>query len=556
MNRISAKGFLGVVAPLLIGIFAVAIFFRYQLTNGFTVLTGNRYDQVIQLAIMEHWRNTFIGAARWSETGYFYPVKSTIAYNDGYFIFGAIYSVFRSFSLDPYLSGELLNVSLRLIGFAAFYLMGKRILRLELAWALLAATLFTVSNNLFIEGSHGQLFGVCFVPVMVLLIDAFLISLLKGTRAAIVCWGIGASAFYAAWLMTTFYMAWYFMFFSVFWFAAYILLGGWKTFRFYIDAIRSQIVAILVVVAALVLFNLPFLRVYLPKARETGMHGFDEVNTFTLSPLDLVHVGYDNLLYGRIVHILNDIFRPGFPSWSEQMTGFPPILLFFFLVGSGWTYTHRKIIDRERMLLLCSVALAALFTWALAIRIDGLTPWWFVYSYFPGAKAARAVARYQIFLAAPVIIIAVSYLAYYEARIIKPVVALLALLLFVEQLNTGAAIELNRDKEMQRLTAVPPPPAGCIAFFVTHARPEGLFPDDDSIYSHNVDAMIISEVIRVPTLNGYSTFVPPDWHLVNPEDPDYLQRVKSFASLHRLSNLCQLDLRAMAWKSDPFAATN
>src|SRR5262245_8785777 len=65
-------------------------FFRLQISNGFSVLFGDRYDGVIIVAILEHWFNVVRGLSAWSEVNYFYPHDKTLGYLDGYFIFGLI----------------------------------------------------------------------------------------------------------------------------------------------------------------------------------------------------------------------------------------------------------------------------------------------------------------------------------------------------------------------------------------------------------------------------------------------------------------------------------
>ena len=80
---------------------------------------------------------------------------------------------------------------------------------LPFGWALLGAALFTISNNLFIRGSHVQLFSVSFVPALALLAHGALAALWEGRRGALLGWGAGFCVLFAACLMTGFYMAWY-----------------------------------------------------------------------------------------------------------------------------------------------------------------------------------------------------------------------------------------------------------------------------------------------------------------------------------------------------------
>jgi len=70
----------------------------------------------------------------------------------------------------------------------------------------------------------------------------------------------------------------------------------------------------------------------------------------------------------------------------------------------------------------------------------------------------------------------------------------------------------------------------------------------DALYPHNVDAMLLAELWRMPTINGFSTFNPPDWNFASPRAPDYDARVLAYARRHGLRGLCRLDVRqARPW---------
>ena len=419
---------------------------------------------------------------------------------------------------------------------------------------MFSAALFTISNNLFVQAHHAQLLGVAFAPVMALLLDGMLAALLRGRGARFVLWGIAAGLFYSAWLLTTYYMAWYFCLFGSFMSVAYAILAGRAGLRPWWEAIRRHAVQSAIILLVLFASSIPFLAVYLSKALETGMHPYHQVRGNTLSLPDLMHVGNGNLLYGRIVAFVNHAIRPAMPVWSERMTGFPPALLWLFGWGVIAVLVTRQALDLRRATMLRALVVATLATWALAVNIGGHSAWWFIYEAFPGAKAARVVGRYQLFLAAPVIGIAVLYLAASARKIVLPVLLLVCALLVAEEINTAAAVSLDRAHELARLDAVPPPPPGCKAFFAATARPEGLLgPEWDGFYSHNVDAMIIAETRHLPTINGAATFQPPGWQLKDPDLPGYLDRVRQYALANHVTRLCSLDLKTMRWARFPLA---
>jgi len=543
MSRFTASP----VLPWLVGAACLAVFFRHQLSDGFTLLNGDRHDGLIALAVLEHWWNVLRGRAAWDITAYFHPVPATLGYNDGYLLLGLLHTAARAAGADPLLAGELANVAARAIGFAATFALGRRAFGLATPWATLLAALFTLANNLFIRGSHVQLFSVSFVPVLALLGHGALAALVAGRRVALVAWGSGFILWFAAMLLTGFYMAWYAALFGAALALAWLGVAGGARRSALFGAVRLQAptLAVLAILAAAV--NLPFLLLYLPKAAETGMWGWDAVSRHLVAPLDLINVGGRNLVWGWLVAALNGAFRPDFPGWSERMTGLPPGLLLLFAASGIAAWRDRAVNPWP-----AALALATLGTWMLTWRLGEFSAWRFVWEYLPGAGAARVVARYQIFLALPVASVAILALARWAPQLPRVVVPAIVALLLAEQLNRYAPLFLDRPLEAARLQAIPPPPAACRAFVITAARTESRFGEAlADPYNHNTDAMAIAAVLGLPTLNGISTFNPPLWTDALPDQPEYRPALRRWADAYGATAVCGLDLRAFAWEADP-----
>ncbi|WP_225883217.1 hypothetical protein [Sphingomonas aliaeris] len=96
--------------------FSVVLFFWPSIVSGFDLGFGDRADGIIEISILEHWHNVFRGEADWTTTAYFYPYTDTLGYNDGYFLYGVIYSFWRAFA-DPFHADVLNIVTFKTIGF-------------------------------------------------------------------------------------------------------------------------------------------------------------------------------------------------------------------------------------------------------------------------------------------------------------------------------------------------------------------------------------------------------------------------------------------------------
>ena len=202
-------------AALYVAVLAAAIFvfFKVQIASSFSTLLGERFDGFIELSILEHWYNVVRGLEQWSTTGYFYPHKDGLGYNDGFFLFGLVFAGFRALGVDPFLSSELVNVAMRIVAFASM----EALLRRRVAgggWALFGAALFTIACNTSMRANHPQLLTVGLVPLFALLVWEAARAFARADRTAAVLLGCSAALLVGAWLLTAYYMAWFTVFYA------------------------------------------------------------------------------------------------------------------------------------------------------------------------------------------------------------------------------------------------------------------------------------------------------------------------------------------------------
>jgi hypothetical protein len=84
----------------------------------------------------------------------------------------------------------------------------------------------------------------------------------------------------------------------------------------------------------------------------------------------------------------------------------------------------------------------------------------------------------------------------------------------------------------------------CQSFYIKGASAEYMSRGDNMWGLYNTDALFISLKYGVPTLNGYSAWVPEGWELANPQEDTYSGRVKQWVERNRLSGVCELDIDA------------
>ena len=255
---------------------SMAAVFSTQLATGFGHLTGDRLDGLIQTSIFEHWFNVLRGRASWDTTDYFYPYRGTLAYNDGYLLYGLIYSVWRAMGLDPFLSTEMVAVILRVVGFAAAYGFARSVMALPFRWAAFGAAMFTLSPSTYQQSAHMQILSVALGPAAALLAVRTMRALDTANSGAAIGWGAAFAALAAGWLLTAFYMAWLLAFYALLLVAVTAGVDPVMRHRA-VATLRQGWPAVAAIAVICGIAAVPFLALYLPKAQESGMHEFAAV---------------------------------------------------------------------------------------------------------------------------------------------------------------------------------------------------------------------------------------------------------------------------------------
>ncbi|WP_410016130.1 hypothetical protein [Sodalis sp. C49] len=540
--------------------FLIAVFFLFytQFRTGFELLLGERFDGIIETSILQHWYNTFLGRSHWNDVGYFHPYTDTLGYNDGYFIYGVIYSFFRVLGFDIFLSSEFVNLTVKAIGYFSFYLLGRIAFNLKASYAILGALLFTLANSLVIQAPHAQLLSIAFSPLLTLLIFEYVQHLffLNNNRQAFF-YGSAAALLLSAWLITAFYMAWFYIFFTCTTFFFYALL------LFLTRNDRAKIkfctkfykIGVIIPFGVFIISAIPFILVYMPKIKETGGHYLSSALIYAPSIANILDPSNSNFLFGDLSNYIFRTFFPQIDRTGEFQVGFPPFILISTICAVFYFNKVKK--SSFRNIFYASVAISIIFSILLIVKVNERSLWEFVWRYVPGAKGMRVTARYALFLIFPISLIATLYLAKQEAKLPKFVIFIAASILILEQINISPNQNLHRSTQLAFIESVPTPPEACKAFFVTGQRP-GEYPvlSDNIIldlYPHNVDAMFISELFALRTINGFSTFNPKDWDFkLSPYDT-YTKRVLAYARRNHVEDgLCEYDLYSSHWSVNPF----
>jgi len=269
------------------------------------------------------------------------------------------------------------------------------------------------------------------------------------------------------------------------------------------------------------------------------------------SPMDLFNLGSLNVVWGRL---LNPYFQflSLRPSHFEMAVGWPPATTFVFAVLiliSGWRICKRSRRVTPSLVFVFAGGITCTCLWLMTILYKDFAPWWYIFKFIPGAAAIRVPARFNVVLNAlgiAVIVVGLSQvIAKKGLRVRKVAIWYVLMFVLVEQINLQRFHLISRKNEASVFSRVSAPPQQCKSFYVTNAASP-----DRPFYATHIDAMLISQQLNLPTLNGYSGWFPVDWKLVL-FDKDYLENARRWALNKGIaSGLCSLDLSSGAWSID------
>ncbi len=207
-----------------------------------------------------------------------------------------------------------------------------------------------------------------------------------------------------------------------------------------------------------------------------------------------INMGPANWLYGWTTQYL-DLSR--LPDAPEQRLG--PGLVTLSIALIGFWHMHRQTWGRIAAGVFVAVlTLSLVYPW-------GWTPWQMVSRFIPGAGAIRCVTRISLLLLLPFSLAIAYALNGFKSR---SAVLILCLFMALEQAQTTSAYDKQAIRSRVQTIAAAVP-SRCKAFyFVTSPSGSG---KEEPWFELQLDGMWAQTLAQVPTVNGFSGHVPPDW---------------------------------------------
>jgi hypothetical protein len=534
----------------------LVLIYRFQFFNKFSILQGDitAYDNTIQSSILEHWFNFFKGNTNWLDAGYFFPYSRTIAQTDGYFLAGVIYTPIRLLGFEPYLATEFVGLALKVIGFIGTLILSQKLFKINLNYSLLISTLFTLNNAMTAHGYRIQLATVAFVPWLFLIHYETIKSYFEMNWSRFIKYGSFGSVFFGLWCITCFYMAWFYAFYLLILIIILILLYRKKLSQFK-NVYKASFKPVLIVLIFTIVSLVPFIYAYYPKSLETGTRVYEKISFTTLTPENLFQLGESNKFYTPIFNQLIKLISPNYQvdNWEYSNMGIS-FIIFALALSALIKYSSQKSKSLE-ISLLVAFTLSAIFGMLSIIRIFGESPWQIIFEVIPGAKALSVTSTFMLLLSLPLYIASVYLIS--KLKIKMFILIPLILVLIASEIN-DPLLKVARQEQIAMNVKVSDPPVECEVFYVggweNQEKFYGVWEWINNQYAHNVSAMMIAQMVNIPTINGMASFIPKDYDLVgpngtafSPNSQEYEDKVQKYIEKYKIKNICKLNLNDKKW---------
>jgi hypothetical protein len=525
---------------LAVGVLGIWLLHRHQFASSFDLFPGPRGDTRLIAYLCEHWYQALHGKSELLSPPMFYPAKTTLAYSDLLLLFIPPYALLRGAGADIFTALAITVVVFNFLNFVAGFALLFHAARFRMLPSVAGAMFFAFNNPKLSNPDLLQLQPVWLLAIAAMCVVVFVrdASFLVPKRA----FGLLASAGLAVdlQLLTGFYLGW----FVIFWFGLFLALTA--PFRQTRDALATALrrhwQPVLAAAGLTVAGLIPFLFVYLPAVREVGGWPYSYALREMPEPRSYLLMADGNFVWSGVTEAILQA-SDNAPDWGRRI-GIGLVATVTWLGLSLFA-----IRSRRQGPFVAAAILAVNLLILLALQFHGHSLWHKVYEFVPGATAIRDVARFMIVAALPISIAFAFAAERAQRRIGKRTgqyAVLLGLIAFgvFEQFNSGDGQYYSIRAENERLQRLARKlPADCAAFYVTG------IPVADPLLTSSLhrqwmhDAMLVSILRGVPTLNGRSGKSPPGWALREVTAPDYVTKVRQWITRHNLSGtICRLEM--------------
>lgn len=538
-------------------IFIELIFFRNIIGND--SLIGNNGDARYIDLILEHYYGFLNGREKFTDLICFYPVENTISYSDMLLALAIPFCIFRFMGMSMFMANKLGLILIHTIGTISTVSLFNKKLKLNPFATAIGTIIFCYANSLSVKSWHNQMFAVCLVPVILLLLWNFFENINKSTKKRVLN-GLGAITMLALVFYTSFYNAYYFLIYTFFIIVIYMITLSVKkvpVIKPVVTFIKLHIIEFISYIVYGLGIMMPFLIIYLPTLQSSGGWDWKPVQSMLPTWRDFFNVSPFNIVYGAFMQ--GNFFKLEGYYAGELRTGFPLITFFLFVISSLWLYFKygkNKYSKKNSYieLLFFAGAIAVFCCFLIMLKVHGYSIWYLIYKYVPGASGLRAVSRFNMFLTLPIAIISAFFvdkmIPLLKLPKVKKIIMLIGIcgwLILENTLSVGVR-SLWTISEASKITEnTSAPPVDCKVMYIIDSGSKKQFSNDKD---YQLAAWEIANKYNIVTINGHSGQFPSDWsNKMSPYHGDdaYAKSIDEWISKYNLTNVYAYDINTNIW---------
>ncbi|MGD0542701.1 MAG: hypothetical protein ABSB33_14395 [Tepidisphaeraceae bacterium] len=465
----------------------------------------------------------------------FSPRTNILAYSDVMLSFAPVYWFWRAAGFEPDTAFQFWMLTTCVINFLMAFVFLRTCFGVSRRAALFGAVFFAGASSRVAQLTHQQLYCQTYVLLACIALVRMFVSQAKSGTAPDSSRRHGTELW-----IGTFGLCIVLQFWGGFYNGYFILLGcGIALFwamlvplyrRSIVEILWRNRIAVVLTAAGVFLLLLPLGIRYLAAMKSVGPRSLGAVGSFLPRPQSWIYLGPWNCLYGWMNRI--SIFA-NMPCPFEQGIGLGFGTTLVALMGL-WMGRRRPLIVLAALTMATLIAVSTLVAGQYSL-------WHIAYWWLPGAGALRAVCRLGLLLTLPAAIGVALLIDRCRGKLWR--IGLGAgLLCLSEQINVSPHYDKFEVRDrVNAIVARIPPHAGRFFYSVTYesGRPEA-----------QIDAMWASMRSGIPTINGYTSSIPPDYELWDIVAITPAQRRALRVQLERWINRWGLDERDVAWISD------
>jgi hypothetical protein len=546
LRRIGVIG--GWLFAAALGVWGLARFDACEFLTGFQLVAGGRGDNRLVVALLEYWRQAFLGHGSILSPAFYFPAQGVRGYADAFLGQALVYHLLRSFSLDLLTAFQGCVLFFNALNYVLAYFMLRRGMNCSPIASALGAFVFAFSAPKYNQWGHPQMQFLCGLPLVLWILSALARDLETLSARRVFFWASAAGWGLAFQLLSGFYAGCLFLFWGTLVLA--VSLGFPSVRTFYLKAWRLRRFPLWGAVGMTVLALAPLGILYGPVFLSVGGKPYSEVEMMIPNLWTYFWMGPRHAWWGWIwdqVPALQSLpiegeMRMGFGLSLTLLAVVSLIACLFHLFKKG-IHTAEPA-DKPWGAFAAAGLMGTTVFCLLAFNYGGFSPWKYIYEFVPGASALRALGRCSVVLALPLSILLAFFVdgAWKKIRNLERnslrvaggiLLGIFLSCVLFEQTAFPPTPGFAKGPELarlERLNSKLPPHAGPFYVTVKPGLMTGSYGGPLSATDVQIDAMLLSAVRGIPTLNGYSGANPPNWNLYKVRSPRYPAYVRDWVS--------------------------